>query len=157
MQNADFIDLLHRRVSCGQLEAPAPAEWQLDAMFKAAFRAADHAQLRPWRFLVIEGEGLDKLGAIFVQAEEAAGKMLDEKARKKALAKPRRAPMIVVAIETTKPHDKVPEIEQILSAGAAVQNMLNAAFALGVGAMAGAGDFKRTKEGTRQLLLTGAS
>jgi nitroreductase len=51
--------------------------------------------------------------------------------RNKAL----RAPMIVVAVARPVAHPKVPELEQILAAGAAVQNALLAAQALGFGSM----------------------
>ena len=47
----------------------------------------------------------------------------------------RRAPMIIVAAARPGPTDKIPEIEQLLSAGAAAQNVLLAAHALGYGAM----------------------
>ncbi|MNC85769.1 putative NAD(P)H nitroreductase YdjA [compost metagenome] len=46
-----------------------------------------------------------------------------------------RAPVIVVVAARLKPSDKIPEVEQIISAGAAAQNMMLAAHALGFGAM----------------------
>ena len=43
--------------------------------------------------------------------------------------------IVVVGCVLKKDYDKVPEIEQLLAVGAAVENMLLAAHALGLGAM----------------------
>src|SRR5690625_6779573 len=69
----DAISALHERVSIAKVTAPAPNAEQREAIFRAATRAADHKRLRPWRFLVIEGEGLRRLGDLFETAalEEA--------------------------------------------------------------------------------------
>jgi len=55
--------------------------------------------------------------------------------RQKLLSKPFRAPTIIAVVADLKPHDKVPEIEQLLSAGAAAQMMMTAAYAQGLGAI----------------------
>ena len=128
----DALKALHQRVSVNRLIPPAPSGEVLANIQRAALRAADHGRLRPWRFLVVEGEGLDRLGDLFVQA---SGESLTESEREKIAGKPHRAPMIIVAIAQTRELPKIPEIEQVISAGAAVQNMLNAAFCQGVGAM----------------------
>lgn len=137
----ESIKALHSRVSEGRLAAPAPTSEQLKNIQLAAFRAADHGRIKPWRFLVIEGDGLHALGELFVAAAEAGGDELSDKERQRIVAKPMRAPMIIVAIARCSDHPKVPEVEQIISAGAAVQNMLNAAFVQGVGAMWRTGGF----------------
>lgn len=104
-------------------------------MIKAGLRAPDHAQLRPWRIVVIEGEGRDRLGALFAQAKLTANPDESTEALNKLRGKPLRAPMIIVVAAKIVEHPKVPEMEQILSAGAVAQNMLVAAHALGYGAM----------------------
>ena len=128
----EAIDALHNRISINRLQAPAPQGVVLENIQKAALRAADHGRLRPWRFLMIEGQGLDALGNLFVTAK---GFEPDSAEAEKLAKKPHRAPMIMVAIAKQIEHPKVPFIEQTISAGAAVQNMLNAAFAQGVGAI----------------------
>ena len=135
------LDVLHNRVSIPLLEAPAPSGEVLANIQRAALRAADHRLLRPWRFLIIEGEGLDRLGQLFVAAKTQDEGELSAEAQEKWASKPRRAPMIVVAIANCQATDKVPQVEQVISAGNAVQNMLNAAFAQGVGAMWRTGGF----------------
>jgi len=135
MAAKDALDVLHNRVSCGILTEPAPSGAVLENIMRAALRAADHRVHRPWRFLIVAADGRQRLGDIFVEAVAAAGEALDESAREKLRAKPLRAPMIIVAIAACVDDPKVPAIEQILSAGCAVQNMLNAAYAQDVGAM----------------------
>ncbi len=61
----DAIAALHQRVSTPRLTAPAPTPHQLSPMFKAALRAADHGNMQPWRFLIVEGVGLTRLGELF--------------------------------------------------------------------------------------------
>jgi len=129
------LDALHQRVSIGKLAAPAPGLMQREAIFQAALRAADHGQLRPWRYLVIEGEGLNRLGELFCSAALADDPNLAAEVCDSFRKMPLRAPMIVVVIARPQVHPKVPELEQLISAGAAAQNMLNAAYALGVGAI----------------------
>lgn len=137
----EAITALHSRVSQSALVAPAPAGAVLDNIKRAALRAADHAVLRPWRFLVIEGEGRHRLGALFVRAREAREGALPERERERTLGRPLRAPLLIVVIAACRTNTKVPVVEQLLSAGAAAQNMLNAAHAQGVGAMWRTGDF----------------
>ena len=130
----EAINALLQRVSCGKLTAPAPTLEAREAIFSAALRAADHANLRPWRFLVIEGDGRAHLGEVFSAAALADDAKLNEAQLERYKKMPTRAPLLVVAVAQTIQHYKVPQIEQVIAAGAAVQNMLTAAFALGIGA-----------------------
>lgn len=136
----DALSALHGRVSCPRLVDPAPSGEVLENIQKAAFRAADHARMRPWRFLVIDGEARNKLGKLFVKAQESKEDGLTDKQIERITSKPLRAPMIIVAIASIKQNPKVPEIEQIISAGATAQNMITAAYAQGVGAIWRTGD-----------------
>lgn len=129
----DALEALHSRVSVPRLIGPAPTHQQQQALFKAALRAPDHAWLRPWRFLVVEGDGLDALGRVFAQAALADTPDLDKDALRRTQALPSRAPMMVIAISCHQVHEKVPDIEQDLSCAAAVSNMLVAAHAMGIG------------------------
>lgn len=131
----DALDALHLRSSVPKLSGPLPSEEMLENIYKAAFSAADHAVLRPWRFLVVKGDSREKLGELFVKAGLSMDPSLNPGAIEKLRCKALRAPLVLVCISSFKPHPKVPEIEQDLSAGAATQNMLLAAFAQGLGAM----------------------
>jgi len=131
----DALDALKTRVSCPRLEGEIPDRIMMENLFHAALRVPDHGQLRPWRFLLISGSGRERLGDLFAKAQRQDDPELSDVAVEKARQKPSRAPLIIVIITTPKTHPKVPEIEQLLSAGASVQNMLVAAHAQGLGAM----------------------
>lgn len=130
----EALEALQQRVSSPKLMEPGPTLGEREAIYRAATRAADHGMMRPWRFLVVEGAGLDHLGELFCQAalEDDANLSVPDQASLRR--KPRRAPLILIAIAQCRDNPKVPELEQLLCAGAAVQNMLNAAYAQGIGA-----------------------
>ena len=129
------LDALHSRISAPRLTDPPPDEETLENIYLAAFRAADHGLLRPWRFLIIRGESRAKLGELFLQASLEQDPDLPPEKQESIRQKPSRAPLILVTISCPKEHPKVPDFEQNFSAAAASQNMLVAAHAQGVGAM----------------------
>lgn len=131
----DALTALHNRVSMPRLAGPAPTTEQQEALFQAALRAPDHARLRPWRFLVVEGQGLERLGELFATAALARTGDPNAVDVLRAPSLPQRAPMIIIAISSPVAHPKVPEIEQDMSCAVAVGNMLVAAHALGLGAV----------------------
>lgn len=125
----DALELLLNRRSIAKLTEPAPGGDVLENILKAGLRAPDHGGLTPWRFIVSEGEGRQKLADILVAAareEESADSVVDKLAKA-----PFRAPMVITVIAKIKEHDKVPAFEQHLSAGCAVQAMQMAAVAQG--------------------------
>ncbi|KHL70625.1 MULTISPECIES: nitroreductase family protein [Pseudomonas] len=134
----EALDALLTRVSVPRLHDPAPDAAQRQLLFRAALRAPDHGQLRPWRFLTIEGAARERLGELFAQAVSASGAKPEMLA--KARAMPLRAPLLVVVIASPKTHFKVPESEQLLSAGCAAHGIVIAAHALGLGAIWRSGD-----------------
>lgn len=150
----DAISALTNRVSIAKLEQPGPTPEQWQILLNAALRAADHGQLRPWRFLTIEGEAREALGKLYCQAALAADESLSSGQQQKFEAMPMRAPAVLVIIASCKPHPKVPKQEQIISAGAAAQNIINAAFALGLGAMWRTGDMAYSEQVRQGLGLT---
>ncbi|MFK8331355.1 nitroreductase family protein [Pseudomonas sp. BJa5] len=135
----EALDALLNRVSVPRLVEPAPNAAQREALFQAALRAPDHGQLRPWRFLTIEGAAREKLGELFAEAVQAKGDA-NQAALDKARAMPLRAPLLVVAIARLQNHFKIPQSEQRLSAACAAHGILLAAHAQGVGAMWRTGD-----------------
>jgi nitroreductase len=134
-QALEALDLLLERDSAQRLTAPAPGDEALEIIFRSAVRAPDHGRLRPWRFVVIPEQALPRFGDLLADslrrdAPDTPPGLL-ERERAKAL----RAPMIVVVAARLTPSPKIPEIEQILSAGAAAQTVLLAAQAQGFGAV----------------------
>jgi len=136
----DAIAALHQRVSTPRLTTPVPSPEQIEVLIKAAMRAADHGNMRPWRFLIVEGNGLIQLGELFAKAASAKNPDITQPELDRCYALPQRAPMIIISIARCQPNPKVPQIEQIIAAGAATQNLLNAAFATNVGAVWRTGD-----------------
>ena len=131
----DAIDLLLKRVSVPRLQAPAPSTEQLDLMLRAAFRSPDHGQLRPWRFLTVEGDDRKALGELFVQGLLSTTPYADDEEIEKTRTMPLRAPLLLLVIATITEHEKVPAHEQMITAGCAAHNILLAAHAQGVGAV----------------------
>lgn len=130
----NLLEGIESRTSALKLAAPGPTREHIETIIRAGTRAPDHGRLRPWRFIVLEGDARQKLGEVMAQTLRA--KVPDASALQldKERAKPLRAPTIVaVAAKIMK--GKIPEIEQVLAVGAAVENMLLAAHALGYGTM----------------------
>lgn len=133
----DALDALLNRVSAPRLTEPAPDHAQRQALFRAALRAPDHGQLRPWRFLTVEGSARHQLGELFASA---LGAEASPEATAKALAMPLRAPLMVIVIARVQENHKVPAQEQVLAAGCATHGILLAAHAQGIGAVWRTGD-----------------
>lgn len=131
----DAITALTQRASVGKLTDPGPSAEEFETLIRAAVRAADHGQIRPWRFLKVTGRGLEALGELYCRAALADNADLSEPFQQKYRNMPLRAPCVLVVIASLTAHPKVPAQEQVISAGACAQNVVNAAFALGLGAM----------------------
>ncbi len=125
--------LLNRR-SSARLVDPSPTHKQLELLIRAALRAADHASLQPWEFLVFDGDNRTILGDALVQGALANDADLSLEQQHKVKNKCYRAPLILIAVSKNKQHPKVPVWEQELSTAAACQNILNAAYMMGLGA-----------------------
>lgn len=125
----DALELLLNRRSMARLEAPAPEGKALENIIRAGMRAPDHGGLTPWRFVIAEGKGLNRLSDIYVRALEINGG--DDAAKEKMKNAPFRAPMVITVIAKVTSHPKVPAFEQHLAAGCAVQAMQMAAVAQG--------------------------
>lgn len=130
-----IINWIKSRRSIGNLNIPAPSQAQIRAAIDCAVTAPDHKKLQPWRFIITEGNARHELGRAFVTAaEEQAqreGEVLSDKARQKTKNMPLRAPVIITVVTQMQEHKKVPPFEQMLSAGAAVQNLILALKAQG--------------------------
>ncbi len=127
--------LTRHSVAPAFLGEPAPDAESLARILAAGASAPDHGRLRPWRFIVIRGEARTCLGEIFARALLRRDPDAPPAAVQQERERPLRAPLIIaVAAKITRDHPKIPEIEQILSTGAAVENILIAAHALGYGA-----------------------
>jgi nitroreductase len=129
LESAETLALLARRRSTKVIHfsEPGPSGAEIDALLALAARVPDHGKLGPWRFVVIEGEACARAG------EKLAGVCADEPSAAIACNTFLRAPVCVMVVSTAAPHPKIPEWEQILSAGAACFALLIAAHATGYG------------------------
>jgi nitroreductase len=132
----EALDLLKTRRSVKPLElaGPGPSAAELDTLLTVASRVPDHGKLTPWRFIVFDGDARLKAGEAIAQAFKAdRTDATDEQVtfERNRLA---RAPLVVAVVSRAAPHVKIPEWEQVLSAGAAAMNLVTAAHALGYAA-----------------------
>ncbi len=132
----DALELLKTRRSVKPMEltGPAPSDAEIDTLLTVASRVPDHGKLKPWRFIVFEGDARDAAGNIIAEAFRAAHTeaTADQiEFERKRLA---RAPLVIGVVSRAGPHMKIPEWEQQLSAGAAAMNLVNAAHAMGFAA-----------------------
>lgn len=127
----EAIESLITRATAKTYGDIAPTKEHLATALQAAVRAPDHGRLRPWRFMLIEGDQRRRFGEMLAASALRRVPGLGggdlQRERDKAL----RAPLIIVVACRTIPKTKVPIIEQILAAGAAAQNILLALHALG--------------------------
>lgn len=149
----DAITALTSRVSPAKLSEPGPTQDALDKMLAAAVAAPDHGKIRPWRFLVIQGDARARFGEVMARSlgrrdKEASPQKLEFE-KNKAM----RAPTLVIVVASPQDNPKVPEVEQIVAVGAACQNFLVAAHALGYGAFWRTGAVAYDAEVKRELGL----
>src|SRR3546814_9241007 len=81
-------------------------------MLKAAVSAPDHGRVRPWRFVVIEGEARKRFGNLLAEAHRDANPECTEEKLDQVRAKALRAPTIVALLCQMDKTHKVPVIEQ---------------------------------------------
>jgi nitroreductase len=130
----DLLTAIENRASALKLSEPGPSHEHVERIVRAGARAPDHGRLRPWRFVVLEGDARQKLGDAMANALQAKLPQATPEQLDVERGKCRRAPTIIVAAARITA-GKIPAIEQIIAVGAAVENMFLAANALGYGVM----------------------
>jgi nitroreductase len=132
----DALDLLRTRksISASFLTAPPPSDAQLAEILTIASRVPDHGKLTPWRFILFKGDAGLKAGEVLAKVYAAKNPEADEKKLEEERKRLAQAPLVVAVVSRAAPHPKIPEIEQLLSAGNAAMNVVLAAHALGYAA-----------------------
>ena len=132
----DALELLKKRRSprIPDLAEPGPGEAELETLLTIASRVPDHGKLVPWRFLVLRKEARAPLAAALEACFRVDHPLATPDQIEKERARFANSPLIVGVISRAAPHGKIPEWEQVLSAGAACMNLVNAAHAIGYGA-----------------------
>lgn len=124
---------LLERQSTPRLQDPAPTAAEQEWILAAGLRAPDHARLRPWRFISVQGEGRHRLGELLMASAQRLEPDVGPERWQRALEAPLRAPWLVIAVLSLQDHPKVPAQEQWSSAACAAYGVLLAADALGYG------------------------
>jgi nitroreductase len=129
----DTLELLRTRRSVAPhlLGPPGPTAEELDLLLTIAARVPDHGRLTPWRFIVLEGEARHRIGeaiAVAYRADDPAADPAKLDFEKGRLA---RAPLVVAVVSRARPHVKIPEWEQTMSAAAVCMTLVIAANAMG--------------------------
>jgi nitroreductase len=129
----DMIEMLRTRRSLSPqlMTGPGPNAAELETLLGIATRVPDHGKLAPWRFIIVEGDARDRLGEVVAAVFQAAHPGEDESRLAVERSRFSRAPMVVVVVSRAAPHVKIPEWEQVLSAGAVCMSLTIAANAMG--------------------------
>jgi nitroreductase len=131
----DLIEAIDTRSSAARLGAPGPTPAHLEMILNAAGRAPDHGRLKPWILIVLEGPAREPFAASAAEAKRRLNPALIESQVAADREKILRSPTLIVVGCCVREHPKVPAIEQVVAAGAAVENLFLAAHALGYGVM----------------------
>lgn len=139
----ELFEAIYTRQTQGKVKPdPLPREL-IEKLLGAAVQAPNHYKVRPWRFVVLTGEGRKRLGDVMAASQTDRKPDLPPEALDKTRALPLRAPL-VIAVGADKPaEEKVLEIENICAVAAACQNILLAAHALGLGVIWRTGEWAR--------------
>jgi nitroreductase len=127
----DFL-LTRRSRPAKTLKTPVPDREALGPILTAAARTPDHGKLEPWRFIVLEKAALTRLAEMVPARGEALG--IEPEKIEKSRRQFADADLAVAVVTSPVDSEKVPQVEQLYSAGAVCLSLLNAALAAGWGA-----------------------
>lgn len=137
MADKALLDMLalRRSVKVAHLAEPGPDARALQSILQIGARVPDHGKLGPWRFVILNGRNRRTYGMMVAQllaarSSNTASDVLAMEAERFA-----RAPVVVAVVSTAGPHAKIPEWEQVLSAGAVCYNITLAARGFGFGSV----------------------
>jgi nitroreductase len=132
----DALQLLKTRRSVKPMEltGPAPTDSDIEALLTIASRVPDHGKLAPWRFIVFANKARHAAGEVIAEIfrterPDATPEQVEFERNRLA-----RAPLVIAVVSRAGPHVIKPDWEQLLSAGAAAMNLVNAAYAMGFAA-----------------------
>ena len=135
----DVFKAMKERRSVGKVKDTPVDRALIEQILEAGIWAPNHHRTEPWQFFVMTGEGRRALGNAFA---DIAKELMDDPSTvenagklEQMEAKPFRAPVVIGVAAKPSQLERVVEIEELAAVHAAVQNMLLAAHALGLGAI----------------------
>ncbi|MDF7673793.1 nitroreductase [Acetobacteraceae bacterium ESL0709] len=160
MQNksppSSSLDMLLSRVSTDALQEPAPRGETLELILATALRAPDHGKLRPWRYIVVQGDQRPAFAREIVAALERRDPDVPDEKKQKILKRFSNAPALIVLGMSLRMGHKIPESEQIMATAAGTMNILNGLYAEGFGGIWVSGAYCEEPELVRRLGLAPA-
>ena len=128
------LSAIHGRRSVGRVSADPVAREVVEELLDAAVAAPNHKETGPWRFVVLAGDARGVVGEAHARAVARTRANLTPEGRAKEAALLDRAP-VVIACCLIPGEDPVRAREDRDAVAAAVQNLLLAAHARGLGAI----------------------
>ena len=139
----DVFDAIYKRHSQGKVKQDPLPRALIKKLLSAAVQAPNHYKVRPWRFVILTGNGRNQLGDIMAVSLLGRIPDLSLEALDKTRTLPLRAP-VLIAVGVDKPtEEKVREVENVAAVAAACQNLLLAAEAEGLAVKWRTGEWAR--------------
>jgi nitroreductase len=133
----DVLEAIRTRRSINKVKPDCPPRHTIESILEAATWAPNHHRVEPWRFFVLAGEARQAFGTVMAEALADQRTITDQVARQEFVAtqkeKTLRAPVIVAVVVDLPQGSKVLDMENVQAVAAAVQNLLLAAHAHGLG------------------------
>jgi len=142
----ELFEAIYNRQSLGSVKQDEIPRATIQKLLSAAVQAPNHYKVRPWRFVVLTGEGRNKLGDVMAASQRDRHPEFPQKAFDKTRSLPLRAPVLIAAGVDKPTEEKVLEVENISAVSAACQNLLLAAHGLGLGAKWRTGEWARDEK-----------
>lgn len=135
----EIYEAIRNRRSIGKVKPDSVDRAVIEMLLEAATWAPNHHHTEPWKFFVLTGEGRRPLGSVLAEIAREEMKEPDTDENQYILRKQEekafRAPVVIAAVVTPSDNQSVIEIEEIGAVSAAIQNLLLAAHAQGLGAV----------------------
>ncbi|GAA0917340.1 nitroreductase [Streptomyces thermoalcalitolerans] len=144
----DVMTAVLSRRSAHRLVEPAPGDQEFAYLLRAAATAPDHGRIRPWRWILVRGEGRTALGRCFAEAALAPGPE-----RERIEAKTHRAPLLATLVFKPATDHRVPEWEQLAATSAMAGSLMLLLHARGYGSIWRTGRFTESADVHRLLGL----
>ncbi|MGG9998513.1 nitroreductase family protein [Pseudovibrio ascidiaceicola] len=158
MNAQQLVEIIRSRTSASLklMKAPGPNREEMKLIIEAAAAAPDHGHLHPFRILEIPTDARNDLGDLFVKAVEEVQDEPTEEALTRAREKAHKGPVLLVLIGCFHGSDetRIPQYEQMLSAGTALQNMVLVAHAMGYASRITSGSSARSSSFHKGLGLS---
>jgi len=130
-----MIEAIKSRRTIGRVKQDPVAKETIETLLEAAKWAPSHHNTQPWRFIVMTGQGRQKLGEGYAKVTAAENGELDAERLQREIKKAFRSPVVIAAICSPGDDPRAIKAEEMAAAHAAVQNLLLMASTLGLGAI----------------------